>query len=59
MSNKFTYSTYTFDDSVIVSAEIATEQSLLSEHLSADPLTLFVRCSETGDQKLYTVFMEW
>lgn len=59
MSNKFTYSTYTFDDSVIVSAEIATEQSLLSEHLSADTLTLFVRCSDTGDQKLYTVFMEW
>lgn len=59
MSNKFTYSTYTFDDSVIVSAEIATEQSLLSEHLSADTLSLFVRCSDTGDQKLYTVFMEW
>lgn len=59
MSNKFTYSSYTFDDSVIVSAEIATEQSLLSEHLSADTLTLFVRCSDTGDQKLYTVFMEW
>ena len=59
MSNKFTYSSYIFDDSVIVSAEIATEQSLLSEHLSADTLTLFVRCNDTGDQKLYTVFMEW
>ena len=59
MSNKFTYSTYTFTDDVIVSAEIETEQSLLSEHLAADTLNLLIRSSDTGDQKLYTVFMEW
>ena len=59
MSNKFTYGTYTFDDSVIVSAEINTEQSLLSEHLSADTLSLLIRSDDTGDQKVYTVLMEW
>lgn len=57
--NTFTYANYTFDDSVIVSAEIATEQSLLSEHLSADTLRLVIRSDDTGDAKVYTVLMEW
>lgn len=57
--NRFTYGNYTFDDSVIVSADIATEQSLLSEHLSADTLTLVIRSDDVGNQKVYTVLMEW
>ena len=53
MSNKFTYSTYTFQDDAIVTAEISTEQSLLSEHLTADVLTLLVRYTGSGDLTTY------
>ena len=57
--NLINYAPYKFDDSSIVSGNVAMENALMFDSLQPDELTVEVISNATGKKKLLTVDLDW